>query len=108
MSDATPVPADEDPPVVARLVVEIRSDGTTTIARGGLEDRSTGQQVAIEARGGTPEELALQLAKALVSTPILGASALRAAVGSRIRRLIPARIRGLLPGRDRPSGQNPG
>ena len=50
-----------EPPVVARLVVEIRSDGSRTIARGALEDRATGQNVAIEARGDSPMSLALSL-----------------------------------------------
>jgi len=35
--------SDDDLPVVARLVVEIRSDGRRTVARGGIEDRGEGQ-----------------------------------------------------------------
>lgn len=54
--------ADDDPPVVARLVIEIRSDGTRTVARGAMEDALAGQRVAIEARGGTPTELTVSLA----------------------------------------------
>lgn len=104
---ATPVPAGEEPPVVARLVIEVRSDGSTTIARGALEDRSTGQQVAIEARAGTPEELTVKLVKALLSTPLLGASAFRAAVSSRIKAGA-RRIRGMLPGGEAgPPGSSP-
>jgi hypothetical protein len=60
---------DREPPVVARLVVEIRSDGTRTIARGAIEDLQRGERVAIEARGDTPIQLALQLARSLASLP---------------------------------------
>ena len=45
---------DEDPPVVARLVVEIRSDGTRTVARGAIEDRTVGQTTAVQIEAGTP------------------------------------------------------
>ncbi len=54
-----------EPPVVARLIIEIRSDGTRTIARGAMEDVLTGEKVAIEARGTTPLRLALSLAKSM-------------------------------------------
>src|SRR6188508_152002 len=50
---------EEDLPVVARLVVEIRSDGRRTVARGAMEDTATGQGVAVEARGDSPMKLAL-------------------------------------------------
>jgi len=59
-----------EPPVVARLMVEIRSDGSRTIARGALQDELTGEQVAVEARGNSPLELAGQLAKSLVTAPL--------------------------------------
>lgn len=73
-----------EPPVVARLVVEIRSDGRLTIARGAMEDSSTGRGVAIEASGRTPLQLALSLARALVTLPAFGRSAARALLrGSR-------------------------
>src|SRR5205085_5408337 len=36
--DPGPLEAKREPPVVARLVVEIRSDGSHTIARGAAED----------------------------------------------------------------------
>jgi len=60
-------------PVVARLVVEIRSDGTTTIARAGLSDDLNRQGTMLEARGSTPLALALSLARHLValSRPLL-------------------------------------
>jgi hypothetical protein len=64
-------PADEDLPVVARLVVEIRSDGKRTVARGAVEDAATGERVAVEARGASPVQLAFALAKSLWQVPRL-------------------------------------
>ncbi len=72
--------ADDELPVVARLVIEIRSDGSRTVARGGLEqagvpgmpgttDASTLERVAIEARGGSPAALAADLLRAIVTMP---------------------------------------
>ena len=74
-------------PVVARLVVEIRSDGTRTIARGAME-HPDGHRVTVEAQSTTPWALAKQLAGVLWTIPrlSLGRSSLRA----------------LLPGRRRP------
>jgi hypothetical protein len=66
-----PRPADEDLPVVARLVVEIRSDGKRTVARGAMEDVASGERVAIEARGASPLQLAMQLAKSMWQVPRL-------------------------------------
>jgi hypothetical protein len=73
--DASPIAAasDDDLPVVARLVVEVRSDGRRTIARGAVEDTASGQRVAIDARGDSPVALALQLARALFRGPALAA-----------------------------------
>jgi hypothetical protein len=65
-----------EPPVVARLVVEIRSDGSRTIARGAIEDTATGQHTTIEARGDSPLQLALTLARTLTQLPILTARSL--------------------------------
>ncbi len=62
----------QEPPVVARLVVEIRSDGTRTIARGALQDATLGQEVAIKAEGATPLALAASLMRSMLSGPILG------------------------------------
>jgi hypothetical protein len=70
-----------EPPVVARLVIEIRSDGSHTIARGAMEDALSGQKVAVEANGTTPLALALSLAKSIVGTPVLARQAFRALVG---------------------------
>ena len=73
-----------EPPVVARLIVEIRSDGTRTIARGAVEDLQNGQRTSLEARGDSPLSLALQLAKALTQLPRLTArSAVRGLLGRR-------------------------
>jgi hypothetical protein len=81
--DDAPVHAPE-PPVVARLVVEIRSDGSRTIARGAVEDATTGQQTRLEARGESPMQLALALARALARLPRLGArSAVRGLLARR-------------------------
>lgn len=59
----------DEPPVVARLVVEIRSDGKRTIARGAMEDTELGQQVMVEARGTSPAQLAWSLAKTIAAAP---------------------------------------
>jgi hypothetical protein len=76
----------KEPPVVARLVVEIRSDGTRTIARGAIEDVVNGQRTAIEAHGDSPLQLALALARSITDLPRLGArSALRRLLGPRRR-----------------------
>src|SRR5688500_2510746 len=64
-------PEDEGLPVVARLVVEIRSDGKRTIARGAVEDAATGERVAVAARGASPAQLAFALAKSLWQMPRL-------------------------------------
>jgi hypothetical protein len=66
-------PLVQEPPVVARLVIEIRSDGSRTIARGAMEDVQTGQRVAIEAKGDSPFQLAMALAKSLTQIPRLAA-----------------------------------
>ncbi len=60
----------DDLPVVARLVVEIRSDGTRTVARGAIEDRLGGENVSIHAEGTTPAALALSLLSSLQKLPV--------------------------------------
>ncbi|MEZ4361790.1 MAG: hypothetical protein R3B48_16495 [Kofleriaceae bacterium] len=78
---------EDDLPVVARLVVEIRSDGSRTIARGALEDAVQGQRVAVEARGDSPLSLALALARSLTTLPALTArTAVRGLLARRRRR----------------------
>ena len=66
--------ADPEPPVVARLVIEIRSDGTRTIARGLAEDVARGEKVSIDAAGATPLQLVLSLMKSLKDIPSLARS----------------------------------
>lgn len=100
-----------DLPVVARLVIEIHSDGSRTIARGALvhtDDSPAGaSQVAIEARGGSPLALAMQLTRQLATS--IAPLALRrgappssaAAVPPRpgLRAELRSRVRGLLRGK---------
>ena len=69
----------QEPPVVARLVVEVRSDGSHTIARGAIEDASTGEQMAISAEGTTPAQLAASLAKSMFTIPLMAVQAARGA-----------------------------
>lgn len=76
----------DEPPVVARMVIEIRSDGTRTIARGALEDAASGERVAVEAHGSTPLALAGSLARTIFSAPMLARQAVRALVQGRGRR----------------------
>ena len=73
-------PRPDEPPVVARLVVELRSDGRTTIARGALEDHLSGETVGLEARAASPIELAAALARSLLQAPALAGAGLRAAL----------------------------
>jgi hypothetical protein len=67
----------EEPPGVARLMIEIRSDGRRTIARGALEDSIQGEKVALEAHGTSPAALAASLIKSLFSAPLLARAAAR-------------------------------
>ncbi|MEZ4401833.1 MAG: hypothetical protein R3B06_17525 [Kofleriaceae bacterium] len=76
---------DDDLPVVARMVIEIRSDGTRTVARGAVEDVATGQRTAVMARGGSPLALAADLTRGLAR----GLGALpRLATSRALRRLL--------------------
>ncbi len=86
-----PLRRDEDMPVVARMVVEVRSDGTRTLARGAMEDLVTGQQVAIETPALTPVELAAHLSKSLLLVSGLARDAVRGSVSA----LVPERVRRL-------------
>lgn len=72
----------KEPPVVARLVVEIRSDGSRTVARGAIEDVATGQRVMIDAQGTSPIQLAFALMKSITQIPKLSAKMV-------LRRLLP-------------------
>jgi hypothetical protein len=66
-----------EPPIVARLVVEIRSDGRRTIARGAIEDAITEQKVAVLAEGTSPAQLAASLAKSLLTLPLFASGVAR-------------------------------
>jgi hypothetical protein len=93
VEDAAPAVEDE-PPVVARLVVEIRSDGSRTIARGAIEDRNLGQAAAVKIEAKTPAALARALMRALLSVPRLGGDQKRRAALPRLaQRLNPFRRR---------------
>jgi hypothetical protein len=87
--ELVPAPPGEltgEPPVVARLVVEIRSDGSRTIARGAIEDVASGQRTQLEARGDSPIQLAIALARSLTQLPRIGArQAVRGLLGRRKR-----------------------
>jgi hypothetical protein len=61
-------PADE-PPVVAQLMIEIRSDGSRTIARGALNDLRSGESAQVHAEGKTPSDLILSLTSSLLALP---------------------------------------
>jgi hypothetical protein len=74
-----------DLPVVARLMIEIRSDGTHTVAKGAMEESVDGERVAIRAEGGTPLELAASLAKTLFTLPVLARQTVRAIEAGRIQ-----------------------
>ena len=84
-SASTALTSDDDLPVVARLVIEIRSDGTRTVARGAVEDVASGQKTGIVARGGSPLALAADLTRSLARG--LGALPL-AATSAALRRLL--------------------
>jgi hypothetical protein len=58
-----------EPPVVAQLMIEIRADGSRTIARGALNDLRNGESAQVHAEGRTPAELMLSLANSLLALP---------------------------------------
>ncbi len=88
-AEATPIDRDDPLPVVARMVIEIRSDGTKTVARGAVEDVVRGESVAVEAKAGSPLELSLSLARAISQTlttaPGLAAKSVAAEIRQRAR-----------------------
>jgi len=73
------------PPIVARMVVEIRSDGRRTIARGAIEDRILGETVQLRLDGATPLSLARELATSLLKTPVFAKKAISALLAGRLR-----------------------
>src|SRR5215207_3543233 len=80
------VPTKDELPVVARLIVEVRSDGSRTVARGAMEDAASGTRAAIEASGTTPLELALTLAKSIMSAPWFARQLARGSVRALLRK----------------------
>ena len=82
---ATELASADEPPVVARLVVEIRSDGSRTIARGAFEDGQLGERTSLEVEGATPSQLALSLAKALFQAPVFARSVAQALLTGRTK-----------------------
>ncbi len=88
-------------PVVARLMIEVRSDGIRTSARGAFEDLQNDEQTAIELPPMTPLELSAALSatltKVLAESPGLARYALRSLVPAPLRRL-KRRIMGQEPG----------
>ena len=87
--------ATDEPPVAARLVIEIRTDGSRTVARGAIEDAILGERIAVKVEGRTPLELALALAKALVDVPFVGGLFKKgpSLLGSAARALLPGNKR---------------
>lgn len=97
------VERDEPLPLVARMIIEIRSDGTRTVARGAVEDAVSGERVAVEAGAGSPLELSMSLARAISQTlataPSLAAKTMAAQLRQRARQRVDrafARIRSRL------------
>jgi len=62
-------PGPDEPPVVAQLMIEIRSDGSRTIARGALNDLRSNESARIHAEGRTPADLMVSLAGSLLALP---------------------------------------
>jgi hypothetical protein len=68
------------------MVVEIRSDGSRTVARGAIEDLQSGERVALRADATTPMALASELAKGLLRTPVLAKEAVKSVLPTLLRR----------------------
>jgi hypothetical protein len=82
---ATDLASADEPPVVARLVVEIRSDGHITVARGALEDAQLGERTSLEVKSGTPFQLVLSLVNALFHLPAFASSVAQALLAGRMK-----------------------
>jgi len=61
LDEARSIELGDEPPIVARCVVEVRSDGSLSIARGVFETKE--QSVLLEGKGRTPAELVAMLAR---------------------------------------------
>ncbi len=68
---AAPLEEKKELPIVTRLVIEIRSDGSRTVARGAIEDARTGEKVELNAEGATPLLLIASLLRSLTDVPAL-------------------------------------
>ncbi len=69
---------DERLPVVARLIVEVRSDGRRTIARGLVEDLESGRRTAVMATGESQMALLGSLMRTATGFAALARRAVRA------------------------------
>jgi len=65
----TEVDKPSEPPVVAQLMIEIRSDGSHTIARGALHDLRSQESAHVHAEGQSPAQLIASLLGSLLSLP---------------------------------------
>lgn len=57
------------PPVVLRMVVEVRSDGSRTVARGAIEDIPNGERVQVKIDNFSPLLLGKEITRALIGLP---------------------------------------
>jgi hypothetical protein len=68
-SGDAPLDTQQEPPVVAQLMIEIRSDGSHTIARGALHDLRSQESAHVHAEGKSPAQLIASLLGSLLSLP---------------------------------------
>jgi hypothetical protein len=68
-TEGAPLATDQEPPVVAQLMIEIRSDGSHTIARGALHDLRSQESAHVHAEGKSPAQLIASLLGSLLSLP---------------------------------------
>lgn len=59
------------PPVVLRMVIEVRSDGSRTVARGAIEDIPSGERVQVKIDNFSPLLLGKEITRALIGLPSL-------------------------------------
>lgn len=85
-ADAVSNAEPELPPIVLRMVIEVRSDGTRTIARGAIEDQRAGERVQIKIDNFSPLVLGREITRALLSVPSIAKRAARTMLLPRGRR----------------------
>ena len=85
VSDTLDTTEGADLPVVARLIVEVRSDGRRTLARGRIEDLLTGQKTELTARGDSPAALLSTLLRSVTGIASLARRAAQALAAPRRR-----------------------